>query len=283
MNCRSRAGAWSSTSRDRARRTDLHDRYAARAACCARARGSPGAHHGWRPVRALRQLARMGAHPGTGAHRRGTARRRPAIPEPGTAETASMRARWSTREIWSTLPPAISSISAMPPVDASATEAAAPARAARRAAWTTKPGSRRGGAAGPRLYGRITRLQGRMDDDWKLQRVIVDALEDVKGQDIRSSTRRALTDMFDRVVIASGTSNRQTRALASSVAREGQGGRRRCRQHRRRRHRRMGAGRLRRRGRACPAAGDPRVLQPRGNLGWQIGATQVLGPGVDSE
>ena len=52
----------------------------------------------------------------------------------------------------------------------------------------------------------------------KLQRVIVDALEDVKGQDIQVFNTTALSDMFDRVVIASGTSNRQTRALASSVA-----------------------------------------------------------------
>ena len=52
----------------------------------------------------------------------------------------------------------------------------------------------------------------------KLQRVIVDALEDIKGQDIRVFNTTGLSDMFDRVVIASGTSNRQTRALASSVA-----------------------------------------------------------------
>ena len=52
----------------------------------------------------------------------------------------------------------------------------------------------------------------------KLQRVIVDALEDVKGQDIEVFNTTALSDMFDRVVLASGTSNRQTRALASSVA-----------------------------------------------------------------
>lgn len=51
----------------------------------------------------------------------------------------------------------------------------------------------------------------------KLQRVIVDALEDVKGQDINVFNTERLSDMFERVVIASGTSNRQTRALASSV------------------------------------------------------------------
>lgn len=51
----------------------------------------------------------------------------------------------------------------------------------------------------------------------KLQRVIVDALEDVKGADIRVYNSIGLTQLFDRVIIASGTSNRQTRALAASV------------------------------------------------------------------
>ena len=51
----------------------------------------------------------------------------------------------------------------------------------------------------------------------KLQRVVVDALEDVKAHDIKVFNTAALSDMFERVVVASGTSNRQTRALASSV------------------------------------------------------------------
>jgi ribosome-associated protein len=51
----------------------------------------------------------------------------------------------------------------------------------------------------------------------KLQRVIVDALEDVKAQDIRVFNTSHLTALFDRVIVASGTSNRQTKALASSV------------------------------------------------------------------
>jgi ribosome-associated protein len=51
----------------------------------------------------------------------------------------------------------------------------------------------------------------------KLQRVVIDALEDVKAQDIRVFNTTELTSLFDRVVIASGTSNRQTRALAASV------------------------------------------------------------------
>ena len=51
----------------------------------------------------------------------------------------------------------------------------------------------------------------------KLQRVVVDALEDVKAQDIRIFDTTGLTSLFDRVVIASATSNRQSRALAASV------------------------------------------------------------------
>ena len=51
----------------------------------------------------------------------------------------------------------------------------------------------------------------------KLQRAIVDGLEDVKAQDIKVFDTTHLTELFDRVVIASGHSNRQTKALAASV------------------------------------------------------------------
>ena len=51
----------------------------------------------------------------------------------------------------------------------------------------------------------------------KLQRAIVDGLEDVKGQNIAVFNTEHLSAMFERVIIASGTSNRQTKALASSV------------------------------------------------------------------
>jgi ribosome-associated protein len=54
----------------------------------------------------------------------------------------------------------------------------------------------------------------------KLQRVVVDALEDVKAQNIKVFNTIGLSDMFDRVVLASGTSNRQTRALAYRVAQQ---------------------------------------------------------------
>jgi ribosome-associated protein len=50
-----------------------------------------------------------------------------------------------------------------------------------------------------------------------MQRVVVDALEDVKAQDIKVFNTTGLSDLFDRVIVASGTSNRQTRALASRV------------------------------------------------------------------
>jgi ribosome-associated protein len=51
----------------------------------------------------------------------------------------------------------------------------------------------------------------------KLQSLVIDALEDIKAQDIRIYDTTHLTSMFDRIAIASGTSNRQTKALAASV------------------------------------------------------------------
>ena len=54
-------------------------------------------------------------------------------------------------------------------------------------------------------------------DTLKLQRAIVDGLEDVKGQDIQVFNTEHLSPLFERVIVASGTSNRQTKALASSV------------------------------------------------------------------
>ncbi|CAN5846219.1 hypothetical protein BH11PSE8_BH11PSE8_09800 [soil metagenome] len=51
----------------------------------------------------------------------------------------------------------------------------------------------------------------------KLQRVIVDGLEDVKAQNIAVYNTEHLSALFERVIIASGTSNRQTKSLASSV------------------------------------------------------------------
>ena len=51
----------------------------------------------------------------------------------------------------------------------------------------------------------------------KLQTLVVDALEDVKGQDIQLFDTTGLTSLFDRICVVAGTSNRQTKALAASV------------------------------------------------------------------
>jgi len=51
----------------------------------------------------------------------------------------------------------------------------------------------------------------------KLQRAIVDALEDVKAQDIKVFNTSHLTGLFDRVIVASGTSDRHVRSIAESV------------------------------------------------------------------
>lgn len=51
----------------------------------------------------------------------------------------------------------------------------------------------------------------------KLQRAIVDGLEDVKAQDIQVFDTEHLSALFERVIVASGTSNRQTKGLAASV------------------------------------------------------------------
>jgi ribosome-associated protein len=51
----------------------------------------------------------------------------------------------------------------------------------------------------------------------KLQSLVVDALEDVKGQEIALFDTTNLTSLFDRIAVVSGTSNRQTKALAASV------------------------------------------------------------------
>ncbi len=51
----------------------------------------------------------------------------------------------------------------------------------------------------------------------KLQTLVIDALEDVKGQDIAVFDTVHLTSLFDRIAVVSGTSNRQTKAMAASV------------------------------------------------------------------
>lgn len=64
----------------------------------------------------------------------------------------------------------------------------------------------------------MSETKPRNTDVQKLQRAIVDGLEDVKGQDIVVFNTEHLSPLFERVIIASGTSNRQTKALASSIS-----------------------------------------------------------------
>ncbi len=49
------------------------------------------------------------------------------------------------------------------------------------------------------------------------QRLVVEALEDIKGKDIVVFNTARMPSMFERVVIASGDSNRQVKALADNV------------------------------------------------------------------
>ena len=52
----------------------------------------------------------------------------------------------------------------------------------------------------------------------KLETIAVDALEDIKGRNIIIVNTTKVSQMFERLVLASGDSNRQVRSLARSVA-----------------------------------------------------------------
>lgn len=54
----------------------------------------------------------------------------------------------------------------------------------------------------------------------KKQRAIVDALEDIKGHDIVVFNTSDMASLFERVIIASGDSTRQVKALADNVEKE---------------------------------------------------------------
>ena len=104
-------------------------------------------------------------------------------------------------------------------------------------------------------------------DVQKLQRVVIDSLEDIKAQDIQAFNTEHLSALFERVIIASGTSNRQTKALAASVrdeVRDAGFGKPRIEGGRKRR---MDHCRLRRGGGAHHATVDSPVLPPGRNLG----------------
>jgi ribosome-associated protein len=47
--------------------------------------------------------------------------------------------------------------------------------------------------------------------------ISLDALDDLKAQNVQAFDTTPLTNLFERVIICNGTSNRQTRALANHV------------------------------------------------------------------
>ena len=51
----------------------------------------------------------------------------------------------------------------------------------------------------------------------KLQKIAVDALEDIKAKDIEVLNTSKLSALFDRVIIATGDSNRHVKSLARNV------------------------------------------------------------------
>lgn len=51
----------------------------------------------------------------------------------------------------------------------------------------------------------------------QLQALVVSALEDIKGRQIEVLDTTRLTSLFDRIVVASGDSSRQVKALARHV------------------------------------------------------------------
>ena len=51
----------------------------------------------------------------------------------------------------------------------------------------------------------------------QLEKIVVAALEDIKGKNIEVINTAKLTPLFERIVIVSGDSNRQVRSLARSV------------------------------------------------------------------
>lgn len=79
----------------------------------------------------------------------------------------------------------------------------------------TKKASHISSRQAPLAVGKIETAAKR--DVTKLQKAIVDGLEDVKAQNLMVFDTEHLSSLFERVIVASGTSNRQTKALAMSV------------------------------------------------------------------
>jgi len=50
-----------------------------------------------------------------------------------------------------------------------------------------------------------------------IEQIAIDAIEDIKGQDIVTIDTTAVSPMFERIIIASGTSTTQVKAIARNV------------------------------------------------------------------
>ena len=70
----------------------------------------------------------------------------------------------------------------------------------------------------PRLYLNEPALSGRPMTLTKLVKTIVAALEEIKARDIEVLDVSKMTDLCDRMIIASGDSSRQTKAIANNVS-----------------------------------------------------------------
>jgi ribosome-associated protein len=67
------------------------------------------------------------------------------------------------------------------------------------------------------IFRRITCIAEEKMDLEKMKQAVIDALEDVKAKDIQVLDVRHLSTLFDCMIIASGDSNRQVKALANNV------------------------------------------------------------------
>src|SRR3989338_5131368 len=76
----------------------------------------------------------------------------------------------------------------------------------------TLPVAQRGG----RLYSSTSLIQNMLTTEEKTQAVVA-ALEDIKANDITVIDTSNLSSMFERMIIASANSTRQTKALADNV------------------------------------------------------------------
>jgi len=54
-----------------------------------------------------------------------------------------------------------------------------------------------------------------------IYKIVIAALEDIKGQDVVTIDVRELSDITDTMIVVSGTSNRQVKALAQNTVEEG--------------------------------------------------------------